>query len=519
MTPATYLRPRQLARAASMVMALFVVSRLSGLARELIIGARFGTGAELDAYLAAFRLPDIIFQLVAGGALASAFLPTLSGYLEREDREGADRLASSIINLLLIFLTLLAALAALSAPLLVRHIIAPGFTPEQQALTAMLMRGMLLSTIIFGVSGVVMAMLNARQHFLLPALAPAVYNLAIIAGAWFLAPQWGARGLVMGVVVGAAGHLAVQLPQVARARVWRWRPVLGLSDAGVREVARLMGPRVLGLAAVHINFLINTILASNLASGSLAALNYAWLLMLLPQGIIAQAIATATFPTFSALSNRGEMGELRSLLSSTLRAITFLSLPAATGLLVLGTPLIRLLLQRGEFDTRSTQLVAYALTFLALGLVAHSVVEIVSRAFYALHDTRTPVTVAIAAMAANVVLSLLLVGPLRHGGLALANSIATIGEMIALLWLMRGRLKGLDGRRLGLSLLRTGIACGLMAMVLLGWLRGMDGANVLLVAGGGILLGGVTFLGTAFLLQAEELQNIPALIRRTEPST
>jgi len=519
MTPATSLRPRQLARAAGMVMVLFVVSRLTGLTRELIIGARFGTSAELDAYLAAFRLPDIIFQLLAGGALASAFLPTFSGCLVEGDQEGADRLASSIINLLLILLTILAVLTALLAPLLVRHIIAPGFTPEQQALTVMLMRGLLISTIVFGVSGVVMAMLNARQHFLMPALAPATYNLAIIAGAWFLAPQWGARGLVLGVVIGAAGHLAVQLPQVARARVWRWRPVLGLRDVGVREVARLMGPRVLGLAAVQINFLINTILASNLPAGSLAALNYAWLLMLLPQGIIAQAIATAAFPTFSVLSNRGEIDELRSLLSSTLRAIIFLALPAAVGLLVLRAPLVRLLLQRGEFDAHSTRLVAYALALFALGLVAHSVVEIMSRAFYALHDTRTPVTIAIVAMAANVVLSLMLVGPLRHGGLALANSIATTGEMMALLWLMRERLKGLDGKRLGMSVMRVGSACALMAMVLLGWLRGMGGASALVVAGGGMVLGATTFLGAAFLLQAEELQQVPALFRRVEPST
>ncbi|MCC7353136.1 MAG: murein biosynthesis integral membrane protein MurJ [Anaerolineae bacterium] len=506
-------RAGQMARAAGTVMVFFVASRVAGLAREVIIGARFGTSAELDAYLAAFRLPDILFQLVAGGALASAFLPTFSGYLVRNDRAGADRLASGVINLLFLALSILAALAALLAPLLVRLVIAPGFPPEQQALTANLMRGMLLSTVVFGISGVVMAMLNAYQHFLLPALAPVVYNLAIIAGAWFLAPRWGVRGLVMGVIVGAAGHLLVQIPEVAR-RGWRWSPVLGLREAGVREVGRLMGPRVLGLAAVQLNFLVNTILASGLAVGSLAALNYAWLLMLLPQGIVAQAIATAAFPTFATLAARNDRAALRAVLASTLRGVTFLAMPATVGLIILREPLIRLLLQRGAFDERSTAAVAYVLTFFAAGLVAHSVVEIVARAFYALHDTRTPVLVGLAAMLGNVFLSLLLIRPLGYGGLALANTLATTGEMAVLLWLIRGRLAGLEERRLGATVLRGVLASGALALVLAGWMNRMGGESALIVGAGGLALGALVYGGTAFVVGAEEVKEALRLVRR-----
>ena len=201
-------------------------------------------------------------------------------------------------------MTALALVAALVAPFLVSTILAPGFSPAQQALTVSLMRWMLISTVVFGVSGIMMAVLNSFQHFLLPALAPVLYNLSIIAGAWFLAPTIGVYGLVIGVVVGAFLHLDSQIIGLWWFRA-RYRATLGLADPPVREVGRLMGPRVLGLAAVQLNFWVNTLLASALAAGSLSALNYAWLLMLLPEGIVAQAVATAAFPTFAALEARG----------------------------------------------------------------------------------------------------------------------------------------------------------------------------------------------------------------------
>ena len=288
----------RIARAAGLVMVLFVASRALGLVREIVIGAHFGASAELDAYLAAFRLPDLLFTLVAGGALASAFIPTFSERLALGDRASAWDLAAKVANLLLLALTGLAMLAALLARPLVEHIIAPGFTPEQQALAASLMRWMLISTVIFGISGLVMGILNAFQHFLLPALAPVFYNLSIIVAAVTLAPQLGVRALVIGVVVGAVLHLLVQAPGLIHFGA-RWSPATSLADPGVREVMKLMAPRVLGLAVVQINFMINVFLASGLVTGSISALNYAWLIMLLPQGIFAQAIATAAFPTFA----------------------------------------------------------------------------------------------------------------------------------------------------------------------------------------------------------------------------
>jgi putative peptidoglycan lipid II flippase len=503
---------RQIARAAVLVIGLFFISRVLGLAREMMIGARFGTSAELDAYQAAFRVPDLLFQLVAGGALGSAFIPVFAGALTRRDLRGAWRLFSGVTNLVLILLTALAAVMALAAPWLVRTVLAPGFSPEQQALTAELVRWMLISTVIFGVSGIVMGVLNSFQHFLLPALAPVLYNLSIIVGAWMLAPRFGVFGLVLGVVVGAALHLDIQL-----FGLWwygaKYTPTLGLRDARVREVGRLMGPRVIGLAAVQVNFWVNTLLASHLPTGSLAALNYAWLLMLLPQGIVAQGVATAAFPTFATLQSQGRFAELRQTVTATLRGVLFLAIPAAVGLLVWRTPLVRVLLERGEFTAQSTALTTAALAFYSFGLIGHSAVEILARAFYALHDTRTPVAIGIAAMALNVALSLILRGPLAHAGLALANTIATLIEMALMFVMLSVRIGGLDWSGLTVTVVKTGAASLAMGIALALILTQFEGAPVLLLGVGGLIAGATIFVASAAALRTSELR----LLRRLLP--
>lgn len=502
-----------MARSAGLVSILFAASRLLGLLREVVIGARFGTGADLDAYLAAFRVPDLIFYLVAGGALASAFIPTFTACLAREDdprRRAAWRLASSVANMLLLVTTVLAIAAALLARPLVATLIAPGFGPAQQALTAQLMTVMLLAPIVFGLSGIVMGILNSFQHFLAPALAPVLYNLLILLGAWFLTPALGVYGLAIGVVAGALAHLLVQLPPLLRRRP-TYTATLGLDNPDVREVGRLMGPRVLGLAAVQINFVVSANLASRLGAGSISALNYAWLLMLLPQGIIAQGIATAIFPTLSAQAARGQIAALRSTLNVALRAVLWLTVPAAVGLFLLRTPVIQVFFQRGQFTADSTAMTAYALAFFAFGLVAHSLLEVVTRAFYALHDTWTPVRIGIGAMVLNVVLSLLLLQPLSFGGLALANTIATTAETLALLWLIRPRVHGLGGRRLMASLGRALPGTLAMAGALLIFLDLSAGWSPWLVVILGILVGGAVYGAFALLLGRSDLQ---PLLRR-----
>lgn len=431
-------RSRQIAQAAGLVMGAYVASRVLGLAREMVIARQFGTSAELGAYLAAFRIPDLIFQLLAGGALGSSFIPVFTVYLARRQRHAAWRLASVIYSLVAVLTTFSAVIAFVLTPLLTRWLV-PGFDPAMQALTGRLMRIMLLTPIIFGLSGISMAVLNAHQHFLLPAIAPALYNLAIIMAAFLLTPFLRVYGLAVGVVVGALLHLLVQWPAL-RQKGWRYTPTLEVNFPGVHEVISLFLPRMLGLGVMQLNFVVNTVLASGMAAGSLAALNYAFLLMMLPQGVFAMAIATAAFPSFSEMVARQQIAELGEALSGTLRAILFLTLPASVGLYVLRYPLIQALLQRGEFTAASTQATAWALQFYALGLPAYAIVEIVSRAFYALHDTRTPVVVAAVTVGLNILLSLLLIRPLAHGGLALANALAVTVEMLTLLWCLRRRI-------------------------------------------------------------------------------
>jgi putative peptidoglycan lipid II flippase len=501
---------RQIARAAALVSILFAVSRLLGLLREIVIGARFGAGAALDAYLAAFRLPDLIFYLAAGGALASAFIPTFTAALARADdprRLVAWRLASNVLNLTLTITLVLALVAAIFAEPLVELIIAPGFSDQTTALTASLMRLMLIGPVVFGASGIVMGVLNSFQHFLAPALAPAVYNLAIILAALFLAPAWGVQGLAVGVVAGSLGHLLVQVPALLRRRP-RYFAGLGLQNPDVREVIRLMGPRVLGLAAVQINFLITANLASRLSEGSISAINYAWLMMLLPQGIIAQGIATAVFPTLSTLAAQSQLAALQRTLNAALRAILWLTLPAAAGLLILRTPLIQALLERGMFSAQSTAMTAYALAFFAFGLVAHSLLEVTTRAFYALHDTWTPVKIGIAAMVVNAGLGLLLLAPLAQGGLALANTIATTLETLALLWLIRPRLGGLGGRRLVNTLARSLAATMVMSGVLLLFVERAAGFEPPAIAVVGLLLGAAVYAAAALVLGRQEISQL-----------
>lgn len=501
----------QIAKAAGLVMAAFVLSRLLGLVREALIARIFGAGADYGAYVAALRLPDTLFFVVAGGALASAFIPTFTSYLVQGKRDDAWRLASAIINLVFITTTALAVLAATFALPITSTLLAPGFDPALQERTAELMRIMLLSPVIFGLSGILMGILNAHQRFLLPALAPSLYNVGIIIGAAAFAPSMGIRGLAWGVVLGAGLHLLVQLPGGVAVR-GHWRPILALRDAGVREVARLMGPRVLGLAIVQINFWVNMALASGMVEGSIAAIQRAWYVMLLPQGVIAQSVAIAVFPTFSAHAARGECDKLSKTLGQTLRAVLFLSLPATVGLIVLRVPIVRLMFERGSFTLQDSRATAWALLFYALGLVAHSLVEIVTRAFYAMHDTLTPVLIGGGAMALNVILSLTLInvigapsdpvyGP--FAGLALANTLATTLEGIGLLALIGRRIGGLDIGRIAAGFLRAGLASVIMGGTLLALWPFLEGVGLWVGTLVGIALGGALFWGSAWLLGSE----------------
>jgi putative peptidoglycan lipid II flippase len=510
---------RQIARAATVVMITFVASRLLGLLRDVVISAHFGTSDALDAYYAASRLNDLIFTLIAGGALASAFIPTFAGYLARNDDEGAWRLASNIINLMSLALAIVSILAAIFAQPIVSGLLGLGFDAAKQELTASLLRLLLIAPTIFGVSGVIMGILNAKQNFWLPGLAPSMYNLSMIGGVIFLSSAFGIYGLAIGAIVGAALHLIVQIPGLIKAGA-RFTPRLGLRDPGVRQVFRLMAPRVLGLATVQLNFIVETILASTLGTGAVSALNYAWRVMLLPQGVVAQSVAIAAFPTFSDQFARGKIDELRSALSATLRVILFIAIPSAIGLLVLRVPLIQLLFERGKFLDTSTELVATALGFYALGLIGHSGVEILTRAFYGMHDTRTPVILSIVSLILNLVLSLSLIGVMQIAGLALANTIAALTEMVLLAYVLHRRLHGLGDRRLIMTSVKTIVASIAMSIGVIIFLNITASLSIIIRSPGSMVIGAGIFAITAWMLRVEELRLIVSLVlRRVKPSS
>ena len=502
-----------------MVMVAFAVSRLLGLVRQVVYGAYFGIGPEMDAYVAAKNIPETIFLVVAGGALGSAFIPMFTGRLAREETPAAWRLASAIITILFAVLVPLSLLGIIVAPWLVRTVVAPGLSLEVQARTAEVMRVMLLSPTIFGISGIVMGVLNAHQHFLLPALAPVVYNVALIVGGVVggLTPL-GAMGPAIAMVVGAVGHLLIQIPGLVRHGA-RLRPTLGRGDPGVLEVGKLLLPRAVGMAAGQINVLVTGNLASRLGASAISALDNAWRVMLLPQGVFAQAVGIAVFPTFSEQAALGETGELRNTLSNALRMLIALTIPASVGLVLLGEPVVAILFQRRAFDATATGAVAWALSFYAVGLVGLSALEVLGRAFYALHDTRTPVLATVGGVALNAVLGLWLPGVFRAagalplGGLALATAVSALAESLLLFELVRRRLGSVDGTAILATTARVAAASLAMAVVLKVFLSAGPADSVLqsLI---GVPLGVGVYVALAWVLGVDQLRVVARMVLR-----
>lgn len=512
---------RQIARAAGTVMFAIILGQITGLVRGILVARAFGASPELDAFFAANRVSETLFLLVAGGALGSAFIPTFTGLLAKEDRTSAWRLASSIANAVTLTLSLLAVLIALFAPQVVRFALAPGLAadPKLFALTVSLLRIQLISAVLFGLGGLIVGILNAHQIFLIPALTPALYQLGIIFGVIFLVPSLGIYGLAWGVVIGAVFYLFVQFPQLFRLISNLQFPItsyqfLDFHDANFRQVMLLMGPRLLGVAVVQLNFWVNTWLASQMAGGSVTGLYYGFSLMLMAQAAIAQSVAIAAMPTFSAQHALGQKDEMRSSLASSLRGVILLALPASVGLIVLREPIVSLLYQRGEFDGRSVQIVAWALLWYAAGLVGHSIMEVLTRAFYARHDTKTPVIIGTAAMLLNVVFSVSFsrlfesIGWMPHGGLALANSLATALEAAALFVTMRKRLNGIEGGYILRGAIPFAAAGLVMGLSLLGWLAFGKLLSVWILVLAGVAIGAVVYFGILFALRVPELSYI-----------
>ena len=508
--------------AASLILTVAALaSRLLGWIRLLVIGSQFGASRELDAYFAAFRIPDAIFQLVVAGALSAALIPVFSSYRARDQEAEAWQLASSVINLVLIALAALSLVMAILAPVFV-PIVAPGFDAPTTELTIRMTRVMLISPVLIGMGAVVTGILNSYQQFTVPAIAPLLYNVAIIFAAIFLAPIMGVEGLAVGVAIGSLAHLAVQLPNLARVGQ-RYDLTIGLSHPGVRRVAWLMGPRTLGLAAGQINFLVSTVLASGLQEGSLTAYNYAFQLSQIPVGVIGVSIAVALFPTLSQDAALGRIGEIRRQVAGAVRVLIFVAAPLTAIMVVLREPLTSVFYQYGLFSQSATDRTASTLLFFALGLVGHIVVHVLTRAYYAMQDTRTPVAWAIVAVAVNVPLMAMLVGPMGVEGLALALSIASVIEVIGLLWFLRRRIESVEGSAIARTVARSGVAGLAAALLMLGGLTLLQAsmAGLLDNAVGRLLVllllaaaGSAIFLVVATALRSPELDQLRGVLQR-----
>ena len=468
----------RLTRISLLLFMFFGLDKLLAVVRTIIIGRQFGLSTELDVFNAANNLPDLLFALISGGALAIAFIPILSETLVKNGRESSWKLFSQIANLAFMVTAVLAVVIAIFAEPLVRWElgIAPGFTPEQQDLAVQLMRLNLVSTLIFSISGLVMAGLQANQHFLLPALAPLVYDGGKIFGAVILAPDVGYRlagiqlpgldlgihGLVYGVIIGAALHLLIQVPGLIKYK-FRWYPSLSLSDPAVRKVLRLMGPRLVSMVFIQLIFLAQDNLASRLPVGSVTALSFGWWIQQVPQTMIGTAIATALLPTLSNHIAAGEKLAFKNTIERSLKVMIALSLPIAVIISLTSLPLIELAF--GFTLEESQKILLAAQAFLA-GLLGHNLVELGVRSFYARQNAKVPMAISALGFVMYLGAALPLMGWLSFAGIGWANALSYSIQGVLLVLLLNRRLP--DKFRLGGLLLRAGLSALLAGLCI--WL-------------------------------------------------
>lgn len=442
-----------LARTAAAAGAATMASRLLALVRDQILASMFGAGNAMDAFNVAFRIPNLVRDLFAEGAMSAAFVPAFLRQLATGGRESAWRLGSNVINALLIVTGVVVVLGVLFATPLVGAFAADyARVPGKLELTVSLTRLMLPFLTLVAVAAALMGMLNSLQHFFVPALAPAMFNIATIVCALTLVPVveragWPAiTAVAIGTLVGGLAQVSMQWPALRRLG-FRYETYLDWKADGLHRMLLMMGPGTIGLAATQVNIFVATVLATGEGTGAVSWLNYAFRLINLPAGLFGVSIATATLPAVSRHAARNDTSAVRGTLADGLSLMMVLNVPATIGLTVLASPIIRVLFERRAFLPSDTAATAAALQFYAIGLVGYSIVRIASPAFYALGDSRTPVAISVAAVVVNAVMNLALVRVLGYRGLALGTSIAALFNAGALLWVLHRRLDGLEGRR------------------------------------------------------------------------
>jgi putative peptidoglycan lipid II flippase len=536
---------RHLARSTIIVILAFGAAKAISLAQTFIIARVFGVSAEYDAFVTANQIPEQIYNLIAGGAIAFAFIPVFTGLLATDNVERAWRVAAHVLNTIFTATLVTSVLAFIFAPWLIANVVAPGFTPHVQAQTVSLMRILLVSTLIFSLSGISMGILQSHNRFLLPALAPIMFDLGILFGVALLIPSMGVHGIAVGAVLGTALHLGIQIPGLLRVRM-RWWPELGWRDPELRRVIKLMIPRIADLGLIAFSGIVTTNILSRLGEGSASAYSWGWRIMQIPETLIGTAMGVVIFPTLAVMSSLGNLDGKRDAMSGALRFTLIATIPSAIGLILIGRPMISLL-ERGAFDTSASDLVYNTLQFFSVGIVVHSMLEIVARSFYADKDTFTPLMAAFGGAAINLVAAFLFSDVARvqgmalqnaaaitlgqfgvtsyHGsvgGLALANTLGVAFEVVALGMILRRRWRGMNESLLGQTVVKTLLASLVMGAVvvvvgnawaMLGLTTGSFTRTVIQL-GVQVAAGAAAFIATALILRMDELKMLLALVLR-----
>ena len=541
-------RNPHLARSTAIVVLSFAAAKLISLAQTFVIARAFGITADYDAFVTANKVPEQIYNVIAGGAIAFAFIPVFTGLLARQEQDKAWRTASHVVNTIFTATFIASLLAFIFAPWLIANVVAPGFDLVNQAQTVALMRILLVSTLIFSVSGIAMGVLQSYNMFLFPALAPIMYDVGILFGVLVLIPVMGISGIAVGAVLGAALHLGVQVPGLARIGI-HWKPEWGWNDPELRRVIKLMIPRVADIGVVSVLAIVTSNILSRLGTGAASAFDWGWRLMQIPETLIGTAMGVVIFPTLAALSSLGDVAGKRDAMSGALRFILIGTIPSAIGLILIGRPMISLL-ERGAFDSSASALVYSTLQFFALGIIVHSALEIIARSFYADKDTFTPLLVAVGGFLVNLVAAVvlsnvlavermavfniaaaatgslgLMTEPGNVGGLALANTLGVLFEVVVLAFFLRKRWRGLNEYSIAQTTAKTLAASLGMGLVVVAveaaWaMLGLaDRGFIFIVAqiGVQVVLGVAAFALVAYLLRMDELKTLTGLILRRRP--
>jgi len=444
----------KVSRNAIIIASASLASRLLGLFRDRVLASEFGAGSILDSYYAAFRIPDFVFNLIILGALSAAFIPVFSQLLFKDEKK-AWQVVNNFTNVILSFLIIILAILSFSAPWLVK-IIAPGFSGNQLEMTIALTRVMLLSPIFFAISSIVGGVLNSFGRFFVYSLAPILYNIGIICGALYLVPLWGVAGLAWGVVFGAFAHMAIQIPTFIKLG-YRFRPIFNIYDKNFVKILTLMLPVSISLALVQINLLVDNLIGSTLAEGSIAIINLATNLISLPVGLIGISLAVSVFPLLSYNYNHKEEENFANNFTNTFNLIIYLLIPCMVFALLLRAHVVRLILGAGLFDISDTIWTSRTLGYLALGLVAIGLIPFLARTFYAISDTKTPLKITLVAVVINIIGDIVLTKFINFNflgvefnfigkvvGLALASVIAAFVNLLLLLIILNQRFPKID---------------------------------------------------------------------------